>query len=171
MKDYVQAMIAEWNAERPDVDVTALEVVGRLLRAGKIVEARLDALAASVGLSHKGDLDVLTVLRRSGPPYEQSPSLLARSVQLTTGGMTNRLDRLEGSGLVSRRPDPADRRGVLVRLTEVGAAKADEAFDLVLDAQRRIAATMNPTQRAVMAEALAALLVMLGDVHPFDELI
>lgn len=164
MSDYVSAVIDDWERERPDLDTSSIGVVNRLLRTGQLVQSRLDALASAHGLSHKGDLDVLTALRRSGEPYEQAPSWLARAVQLTTGGMTNRLDRLENAGLVERRPDPADRRGVLVHLTEDGIEVVDAALEVGLEEQRRILGGLDAEDRETLAALLERLLVVLGDV-------
>ena len=166
MSDYMAAAINAWATERPELDASPMEVTGRLLRAARIIEPKLDAAAATVGLSHKGDLDVLAALRRIGPPHERTPSWLATSVQLTTGGMTNRLDRLERAGLVERRPDPSDRRGVLVRLTDKGKLIADDAFELVLTAQAKILAEMSTDARQTLAKSLESLLLILGDVDP-----
>jgi DNA-binding MarR family transcriptional regulator len=127
------------------------------------LQSRLDTVAAAHGLSHKGDLDVLTALRRSGTPYELSPSRLARAVQLTTGGMTVRLDRLEERGLVSRRPDPTDRRGVLVRLSDEGRRVVDEALNDVLSEDINILLPFSADQRRELAGLLEHLLVSLGD--------
>lgn len=140
-----------------------MAVVLRILRSAQLIENRLDAVASQHGLSHKGDLDVLTALRRVGAPNEQNPSTLARGVQLTTGGMTNRLDRLEGAGLVNRRPDPEDRRGVLVELTEDGKRLVDRALDEVLAEQERLLASLPHQSRSAMADQLEQLLMSLGD--------
>jgi DNA-binding MarR family transcriptional regulator len=163
MADYVSGLILDWARERPRLDTAPMGVVNRLLRAGQLLQTRLDGVAAVYGLSHKGDLDVLTALRRMGPPYEQTPSRLARGVQLTTGGMTNRLDRLESAGLVARRPDPADRRGVLVGLTDEGRQVMDAAFEAALAEQERILAQLAPGDRTALAGMLERLLVSLGD--------
>ena len=163
MGDYVSKAVDDWARELPDLDTSPMLVVTRLLRAGKLFEDRVNALAASVGLSHKGDLDVLRALRRIGEPYELAPSRLASFVQLTSGGMTNRVDRLEGLGMVKRRPDPSDRRGVLVGLTDLGKSTAERAIALVLDSQETLLASLDDRQRSTMAGALESILVDLGD--------
>jgi len=163
MTDYVSGLIADWNRERPELDTSSMEVINRLLRASQILQNRLDSVATVHGLSHKGDLDVLTALRRSGPSYELSPTSLARGAQLTSGGMTSRLDRLEAQGLVSRRPDPTDRRGVLVGLTEDGRRTADAAFDDLLAVEDGMLLALSETQRQILATELEQLLFSLGD--------
>lgn len=163
MTDHTSRVINQWASVRPDVDTTAMEVIARLLRASKIIEARLDAVASAIGMNHKGDLDVLTTLRRIGPPHQQTPTLLAHNVQLTTGGMTSRLDRLERAGLVVRSPDPSDRRGILVSLTDAGFDKADKAFELLVDAQNSLLGALTANQRQESAKILECLMVSLGD--------
>lgn len=163
MADYVAETVIDWRSQRPDLDTSPLEVVTRILRAAHLLQARLDALAASHGLSRKGDLDVLSTLRRTGPPYVSTPTTLARRLQVTSGGMTSRLDRLEGLGLIERRPDPADRRGVRVRLTRAGAELVDQAFVESLGAQRMIIEELSPSRRADLAELLEELLIALDD--------
>src|SRR5215472_3603436 len=110
------------------------------------------------------EFDVLTALRRAGAPYQLSPGQLLTQTLVTSGTMTNRIDRLAGKGLVQRLPDPDDRRGVLVRLTKGGQERADAALSGLLDHERAILAELSTTQR----DDLAALLRQL--VAPFDNL-
>ena len=166
MSDYVSGIVADWNRERPGLDTSPIELTNRLLRAGQLVQARIDEVVGGFGLSHKGDLDVLTALRRSGEPYEQTPSRLARGLQLTTGGMTNRLDRLEHAELILRGPDPSDRRGVLVRLTEHGKRVVDEALDSAIEVQDSVLGCLSKGQRTTLSGILEELLIDLGDVAP-----
>lgn len=165
MSDYVDEVIEAWDRVRPDLDTAPLEVVMRIERAAQLLRNRLDqVVAAHGGLSKKRDLDTLTTLRRAGPGRSLAASTLAAAGQLTSGGMTNRLDRLEAEGLVERGSDPEDRRGVQVRLTPAGEALVDEVFAASLEAQRgMLGAVAGPDQRR-MAEALGRLLVDLGDV-------
>lgn len=163
MADYVAGLISDWQRERPNLDTSPMEVTNRILRTAQLLQARLDEIASDHGLSHKGDLDVLTALRRSGRPFEASPSTLARAVQLTTGGMTLRLDRLERSGLIVRSPDPSDRRGVLVRLTPDGQRLVEGALAKALAEQERILAALTSGDQASIAGILGRLLISLGD--------
>lgn len=165
MDDYVDELIASWRAVRPDMDTTPVAVISRVLRAAQVMQLRLDSLiGAAGGLSHKGDLDTLTALRRAGSRQSLSPTTLAQVGQMTSGGMTNRLDRLESVGLIARNPHPDDRRGVLVSLTAAGADLADEAFALSLDAQRSLLAPLSSSEQRTTARALQKLLVSLGDL-------
>jgi DNA-binding MarR family transcriptional regulator len=165
MKDYVDELIASWQTVRPDIDTTAVAVVSRILRASQAIQLHLDAvIGTAAALSHKGDLDTLTALRRAGRGHSLSPKTLARVGQLTSGGMTNRLDRLENSGLITRSPDPDDRRGVLVSLTSAGEELADEAFAASLDEQRKLLNALSAGEQKAIAGALRVLLHSLGDL-------
>ena len=120
MDDRVDSIIREWHERRPELDFSPLEIVVRVIRASHLLQDRLDRIAEAYGLSHTGDLDVLTDLDRAGPPHQRTPSELAEALLLTTGGMTVRLNRLQRAGLIERLPNPRDGRGVLVRLTPIG---------------------------------------------------
>lgn len=124
-RDRIDELVAEWTRERPDLDgVEAMAVVGRLLVVAELIGRRLDHFATRHGID-RGQGDVLFTLRRAGEPYRLSPSSLAGSLLVTSGTMTNRLDRLERKGLIERLPNPADRRGMDVQLTEEGFRLAD----------------------------------------------
>jgi DNA-binding MarR family transcriptional regulator len=163
--DYVQGAVADWDREYPDLDTSPMDVAARIVRAGEFIQRRLNSVAAAHGVSHKGDVDVLTALRRSGHPYELTPTQLAQRLLLTSGGMTNRLDRLEAGELIERRPDPSDRRGVLVGLTSTGAALAEAAFRDGLEAQAAVLAAIDESDGAVTARTLKKLLVSMGDTE------
>ncbi len=168
MKDSVDDLIESWHAVRPDLDTTPLKAIARILRAAQIIQPQLDAVIASEPeLSHKGDLDTLTAVRRAGSDAALSPTTLAQAGQLTSGGMTNRLDRLEAAGLIARRPNVQDRRSVLVSLTAKGEALADDAFAASLEAQRRLMERLSPSRQRAIAEAVRPLLVAMGD-KPFE---
>ena len=170
-EDRVDEVIGEWRARRPDIDFSPVEVVSRILRAAHFLQARLDEIAAAYGLSHTGDLEVLTDLDRAGPPFERTPSELAEAQLVTTGGMTVRLNRLQRAGLVERRPNPNDGRGVLVRLTPVGRELADDALATVIGAQAAGVGSLRATDRADLAGLLRDLLVTLGDTPAFRPVI
>jgi len=164
MNDYVDELIESWQAVRPDLDTSPLAAISRILRAAQTIQLELDAVIGSgPELSHKGDLDTLTVLRRSGSAEPLSPTTLAQQGQLTSGGMTNRLDRLEAAGLIVRQPHPDDRRSVLVSLTQSGEELADEAFAASLEAQRRLLEPLSASQQKAIAHALRPLLLAVGD--------
>lgn len=167
MEDRVDDTVREWHQRRPDLDFSPLEVVSRLLRAAHYLQARLDGIAAAYGLSHTGDLDVLTNLDRAGPPYERTPSELAEIQLVTAGGMTVRLNRLQRAGLIERRPNPRDGRGVLVRLTPTGQQLADDALATIIEAQSASIQVLDDSKQAVLAGLLRELLIALGDTPAF----
>ncbi|MCL3837530.1 MarR family winged helix-turn-helix transcriptional regulator [Aeromicrobium duanguangcaii] len=154
--DEVDEIVAAWRRERPDVEVTPLEIFSRLSRLGK----HLDRLRKQAFTAHDLEVwewDVLSALRRSGEPYELSPGQLVAATMVTSGTMTNRVDRLVARGLVVRRPAPSDRRGILVRLTEDGRARVDGALDTLLALERRSLSNLTPTERSQVAETMRTL--------------
>jgi DNA-binding MarR family transcriptional regulator len=160
-EDEVDRLVAAWRQERPDLDVAPLEVLSRVSRLSRHLERERRAAFADHGVE-SWEFDVLTALRRSGEPYELSPGALLRATLVTSGTMTNRIDRLAAAGLVVRRPDPEDRRGVLVRLTPAGLERVDAAFTDLLRRERELLAGLGADERQVLAELLRTLLV------PFD---
>ena len=166
-EDRVDRVIEEWRKRRPDLDFSPLEVVTRVLRAAHFLQASLDRIAAAYGLSHTGDLEVLTNLDRVGPPFERTPSELADLQLVTAGGMTVRLNRLQRAGLVERRPNPKDGRGVLVRLTPLGQQVADDALTTLIDTQATDIGGVDASDRNLLAGLLRDLLLTLGDAPAF----
>lgn len=158
--DHLDCIAAQWRRERPDLDVAPLELVGRLLRAAMLADA---ALADGLG-EHElqpGWFDLLAALRRAGDPYELNPTELMRATMLSSGGMTKRLDRLAEAGLVERRPDPADRRGVLVRLTPRGREVVDRALADHVANEERLLGTLGASDRRALDNVLRKLLADL----------
>lgn len=167
MGDRVDDVIREWRQRHPDLDFSPLEVVSRVVRAAHYLQSRLDEIAAAYGLSHTGDLDVLTNLDRAGPPYERTPSELAEAQLVTAGGMTVRLNRLQRAGLIERRPNPSDGRGILVRLTPMGHELAEDALATLLQAQAAGIQRLEQSEQTLLAGLLRELLVALGDTPAF----
>ncbi|WCD86870.1 Multiple antibiotic resistance protein MarR [Streptomyces xanthophaeus] len=161
MEDEVDRLVAAWRRERPDLDVEPLEVLSRVSRLARHLD-RARRLAFSEHGLEPWEFDVLTSLRRAGAPYQLSPGQLLTQTLVTSGTMTNRIDRLAKKGLVERLPDPSDRRGVLVRLTPEGRDRADQALAGLLAQERAILAQLSQGQRG----DLAALLRQL--TAPFD---
>ncbi len=168
MTDRVDNILQEWTQHRPDLDTSALAVVSRVLRSSRHLQAQLDAIAASYGLSHQGDLDSLTELYRADPDRGLTPTELANALLLTAGGMTVRLHRLQKAGLVDRHPNPRDGRGVLVRLTPTGTNLVEHALPIVLDAQSKSIASLKPAERTRLSGLLRTMLEGLGDTPPFQ---
>ncbi|MER5735135.1 MarR family transcriptional regulator [Streptomyces sp. NPDC002262] len=133
--DPVDAIIDQWAAVRPDLETLPMEVFGRIYRLAAAMRGKVDKAYAPHGLA-LGEFDVLGTLRRSGAPYTLSPRELTATLMITTGGMTGRLDKLEKAGLLTRSPDPNDRRGLRVTLTERGRELVDQAVGAGLERQR-----------------------------------
>jgi DNA-binding MarR family transcriptional regulator len=159
--DEVDRLVDAWRRERPDLDVAPLEVLSRVSRLSRHLDRARRAAFAAHDLE-PWEFDVLAALRRAGSPYQLSPGALLTQTLVTSGTMTNRIDRLEEVGLVERLKDPNDRRGVLVRLTRDGRRRVDAALDDLLDHERRILAALSATQRAQLSTLLRTLSV------PFD---
>ena len=153
-------IVSQWRHERPDLDFAALGLLGRLFRAAELADAALREGLAGEDLQ-AGWFDVLAALRRSGPTYELNPTELSRSMMLSSGGMTKRLDRLTEAGLIERRPDPADRRGSLARLTPQGKAVIDRAIAKHVANEERFLDILSPAERRSLDKLLRALLSAL----------
>lgn len=160
--DQVDLFIEQWARERPDLDPSPLAVVSRVLMLSKWLEQSADRALAQFGLS-LWQFDVLAALRRSGAPFRLSPTRLMQLVTLTSGAMTNRIDRLEEMGLVVREPDPNDRRGVLIRLTPEGQKLVDAVIAVRLEDARRNLAVFSKTEEKAVAGFLRKLLTALQD--------
>jgi DNA-binding MarR family transcriptional regulator len=161
VRDEVDELVEAWARERSDLDLGPVEVFSRISRLARHLDlARRRAFTAH-GIE-SWEFDVLAALRRAGAPYELSPGRLVRETLVTSGTMTNRVDRLAGRGLVERLPDPRDRRGVLVRLTPEGKATVDGAFTALLAAERALLADLPARERTRLAGLLRTLLA------PFD---
>jgi DNA-binding MarR family transcriptional regulator len=160
MPDHVDRITEQWRLERPDLDVTALATLGRLFRATQLAEVALSAGLAGHELQ-PGWFDLLATLRRAGEPYELNPTQLMGATMLTSGGITKRLDRLVAAGLVERRPDPADRRGTLVRLTRRGKAAIDRAIETHVANERHLLAHLSASERRSLDDLLRKLLAGL----------
>jgi DNA-binding MarR family transcriptional regulator len=155
--DHVDRIVEQWHAERPDLDVAPLALVGRLIRVSQLLNERLGAELAEFQLQ-PGWFDLLAALRRSGPPYELNPGELMKTTMLSSGGMTKRLDRLVEAGLVERRPDPDDRRGTRVRLTRRGKAVFDRALEAHLENEERALGSLERAHRRELDRLLRRLL-------------
>lgn len=166
MRDETDGLLDAWRRERPDLDVAPLAVLSRVTRLARHLDRERRAAFAEQGLEAY-EFDVLTALRRAGPPYELTPGRLLHETLVGSGTMTNRLDRLEARGLVSRGPDPDDRRAVRVRLTEAGRARADAAVADLLDREKVLLAALSAGDRDRLAGLLREVLAHFeGSVGP-----
>jgi DNA-binding MarR family transcriptional regulator len=156
-QDHVQEILADWAIERPDVDVSAQGVVGRVLRLSRLFERGLATVFAQYHING-GEFDVLATLRRVGGKEGLPASGLASRCMLSSAAMTNRLDRLEGMGLVRRGADSADGRVVRISLTNTGRRLIDEAFPLHAKNQDAMLAMLSEEDRRRLAQLLARVL-------------
>ena len=174
-RDHVDGVLAEWRKEQPALDTSPVAVVARIGRAAALLDRGMNANFARYGLN-RTEWDALASLRRVGAPYQRSPTELYRALMRTSGGITHIVDRLEADRLVERIPDPADRRGLLVRLTRKGRGLVDRAGPTHLDTERRMLAPLNKQEQAELARLLRKLLIGLEEhfanvpatPHPVD---
>ena len=160
--DRAAKAVEQWARERPDLDVTPMLVLGRLNEASSLIaRERLAPLFARFGLQ-AGEFDVLATLRRSGQPYALTPTALYEATMVTSGAMTNRLDRLEKANLILRGPHPNDRRGIVVQLTEKGLALIDEALTAHVANEHEILAGLSSAERETLAQLLEKLIANAG---------
>ena len=162
MRDHVDLVLEQWAAARPELDVAPMGVVGRLSRASRRIGAELKRTFAEHGLD-RPSFDVLATLRRSAPPHCLTPAELTRASMVTSGAITQRLDRLERRNLVTRKRSDADGRSVRVTLTDEGRALIDRALPDHLANERRLLAALTAGEQQQLAETLPKLLQSLGD--------
>ena len=154
--DDLDSVLEQWQRERPDLDHAPIGIVGRISRLARELEVRMEPTYREHGLEG-GWYDVLATLRRSGPPYQLRPSELTGTVMLTSSGTTKRLDRLEQAGLIARSPDPDDRRGTLITLTDAGRELIDTLTAAHLANERRILAGLSEGEQRRLADLLRKL--------------
>ncbi len=149
-------IVEQWTRERPDLDASPMLVIGRLIRLAHVLDGRLRPPFAAADLAN-GDFDVLAALRRTGAPFTARPVDLSRSLLVTTGAITKRLDRLEAQGYVERESADGDGRGKLVRLTPAGKETADHLMAVHLANQDRLLAGLTGPERDRLATLLGRL--------------
>jgi DNA-binding MarR family transcriptional regulator len=159
--DRADVAIEQWARERPDLPSLPMAVLGRLSDAAeRVMRDHMNPLFANAGLQ-PGEFDVLATLRRSGKPYMLSPTQLYEALMISSGGMTARLDRLERARFIERRPDPSDRRGKLIALTEAGKRVIDETLSRHVANEQRILASLTQAEQerlnALLKKLIAAL--------------
>lgn len=157
-RDAVDAIVDEWAAERPGLDTTAKQVTGRIIRLAAFFQQAFGESSRTVGLEN-ADFGILAPLRRAGVDSPLTPTELARRQMMTSGGMTAALDRLERRGLVERVPNPNDRRGSLVRLTDEGRDAIEAAVDLQADVERRLVDPLSAKEVDQLVGLLRRLLL------------
>jgi DNA-binding MarR family transcriptional regulator len=155
--DHVDRVREQWRSVHPELDTEPLAIVARIGRAAAYFDQSINELMAQYGLG-RSSWDVLASLRRTGPPYELSPTELYRGLMRSSGAMTNRLHRLERAGLIERRPGPADGRSRLVRLTAAGLELVDEIAPRHMENERRLISTLSEAERRALIGILRRLL-------------
>jgi DNA-binding MarR family transcriptional regulator len=156
MQDGVDLILEQWRTERPDLDPSPIGVIGRISRLARELERRLEIVYREHGLE-PGWHDVLATLRRSGPPYRLRPSEFSGALMLTSSGTTKRLDRLEQAGLITRAPDPDDRRGTQIELTPAGRRLIDAVTAAHLDNERDLLGSLTEAEQRKLADLLRKL--------------
>jgi DNA-binding MarR family transcriptional regulator len=165
VSDAVDRVLAQWHTERPDLDVSAMGVIGRISRAAALLERQIGKTLSEFDLQ-PGEFDLLATLRRSGSPYRLNVGQLLRSTMVSSGAVTHRLNRLDDKHLVSRDFDAHNRRSVIVALTEQGLAVVDQALKAHLDNEQEQLASLNKRKKEALADLLRDLLLGLGDSVP-----
>jgi len=162
--DLVDEVLGSWRDTSPSVDTAPLEVTGRLSRIGPLLARRQEGVFSRFGVN-RGEVGALSALRVAGPPHRLSPTRLGRGLMLSSAGVTSRIDRLERRGLVRRLPDPDDRRGVIVELTDEGEKLVDQAVTAMAESDRQLLARLDPDE---VAQLEALLRKLLAGLEPPD---
>jgi DNA-binding MarR family transcriptional regulator len=159
--DLTDRVLGGWRDARPDLEVGALQVTARLSRIGPLLARRQEAIFERFGLN-RGEVGALSALRIAGPPYRLSPTRLGKGLMLSSAGVTSRIDRLERRGFVRRLPDPDDRRGVIVELTDQGMEVVDDAVAALAISDRQLMERLDPEE---VAQFEALLRKVLGGLE------
>uniref|UniRef100_A0A832M3Y6 MarR family transcriptional regulator n=1 Tax=Oscillatoriales cyanobacterium SpSt-402 TaxID=2282168 RepID=A0A832M3Y6_9CYAN len=156
--DAVDKILQQWQRERPDLDTSSMGLLGRMARLAKHIDRSIQSTVSEFGLN-PGEFDVLATLRRSGSPYQLSPTDLFNALMVTSGTMTHRIDQLERAGWVKRIPDPGDRRGTLIVLTDQGLQLIDQAVEAHVENGHAIFSVLEKSERESLMRLLRKLLL------------
>ncbi|WP_310485041.1 MarR family transcriptional regulator [Chamaesiphon sp. VAR_48_metabat_403] len=156
--DPVDGILAQWQRERPDLDASPMGVIGRMARLSKHLDRSIQATVSEFDLN-LGEFDVLATLRRAGHPYQLSPTDLFNALMVSSGTMTHRIDRLEQAELVKRIPDPTDRRGTSIVLTNKGLSLIDRAVEAHVVNAHHILSALEESEREILAQLLRKLVI------------
>ncbi|OCP03435.1 MULTISPECIES: MarR family transcriptional regulator [unclassified Ensifer] len=159
-RDHVDRLRAQWDRELPDLDTEPMTILGRAYRLSNLVRPSIEETFAAFGLD-RGEFDVISTLRRSGPPYRLTPTDLYTLLMISSGGLTHRLDRLQKAGLIVRERSPSDGRSSVVGLTQKGVALAETAFRADMASEARYLEGLGREERVALAALLKKLLVSL----------
>ncbi|MBD2033574.1 MarR family transcriptional regulator [Leptolyngbya sp. FACHB-321] len=161
-RDYIDQILEQWRQESPQFEISALGVTGRVLRIARLLEKHREAILAEYGLSI-WSFDVLATLKRQGKPYQLKPTDLYDLLMLSSGAMTNRIDRLEQDGIVTRLRDSSDRRSVIVQLTPKGIQLADTVVPILFEREQKLLTQFKTTEFQSFTTLLRKFLVSLED--------
>ena len=156
-RDMTDRQLGGWSEARPDIEVKSLQVTARLSRIGPLLANRQEAVFGQICLS-RGEVGALGALRIAGPPHRLSPTRLGKGLMMSSAGMTSRIDRLERRGFVRRLPDPDDRRGVLIELTDQGRETVDAAVAALTTSDRQLVERLDPSEFAQLEALLRKFL-------------
>jgi DNA-binding MarR family transcriptional regulator len=156
--DRIDDILEQWRRESPRLDVSALAVTGRVLRIARLLEKHRESVLADYGLT-VWSFDMVATLRRQGPPYQLKPTDLYDLLMLSSGAMTNRIDRLEKDGLVVRVRDPGDRRSVSVQLTPKGIELTDTVMPVLFERENQFLEQFTKTETQTFTKLLRRFLL------------
>ncbi len=159
--DRIDEILTQWQHQAPELDISSLGVIGRLLRIARLLEKHREVVLANFGLN-LWSFDMLATLRRQGPPYQLTPTALYGLLMLSSGAMTNRIDRLETEGFVARLRDPSDRRSVMVQLTEVGIERVDAVMPVLFERENQLLAELTESETETLISLLRQFLDTLN---------
>jgi DNA-binding MarR family transcriptional regulator len=163
--DHVDQLLAQWHIAMPELDPAPMGVVARLSRLGRILDKRVEEVYASYGLN-QSQFAVLAALRRAGEPYCLSPTQLYNSLLISSGAMTNRLERLAALGYIDRVPDSEDGRSMLVALTKKGKRLIERVVGPHYENERRLLSALDEDEQRQLAHLLRRLLIEFEDDEP-----
>lgn len=164
----VNQIVEQWQRERPDLDPAPMRLFGALAQAHLLTTPYINRVIARHGLV-RGTFDVLSALRRAGPPFSLTPKQLAESLMLSGAGMTSRLDRLEQLHLIARLPEPTDRRSLKIQLTQKGVKLIDEVIPQIVAAQWQLVASLGDSETTSLINLLRRLIeTMFASIDPAD---
>lgn len=164
--DAVDRIIEQWHREIPELELESMATFGRIHRISAKLIDRLTRVRAEHGIG-RGEFDVMASIRRSGEPFVLSPKQIGAALMLSSGGLTGRLDKLERAGYIERLPDPEDRRGIKVKMTDEGKAAIEASVRAGLETQEELLSALDPDERREFAALLRKLHAAFDD-QPFD---
>lgn len=160
--DRIDHILEQWHREAPQFDIAALAVIGRVLRIARLLEKNREQILADYGLN-VWSFDMLATLRRQGPPYQLKPTELYGLLMLSSGAMTNRIDRLEQDGVVVRIRDSGDRRSVSVQLTPKGIELTDTVMPVLFAKEKQLLEQFSATEEQTLIHLLRRFLKSFND--------